>query len=58
MEVTKKNPTIAIGFGVLAIATAVVLVSTAPRLLELLLAAFWLVTGLLAGFVAIKSRNQ
>lgn len=52
MKTLKKSPNIAVLFGLLAIATSVILVVEAPKELDYIFAVLWLVTGLL-GFYSI-----
>jgi len=56
MSVIKKSPNIAILFGVLAIATAVILIIDVPKIVKYIFAIFWFVIGLLGFYAATKSK--
>jgi len=55
MKTIKKAPWLAVLFGVLAIATAAILVLGAPKIVSYVFAVFWAVTGLLGFYAARKS---
>jgi hypothetical protein len=54
MGVIDKSPNIAVLFGIIALATASVLVLQVPEWLNYVFALFWVITGLLGLFVAIR----
>jgi len=55
MKIIKKSSNIAVLFGILAIATAVILIIDMPKIVNYIFAVFWLITGLLGFYSARKS---
>jgi hypothetical protein len=56
MSTIQQFPGIALFFGVCALATSVVLIIESPKILRLLLALLWLITGLLALYAGTFRR--
>jgi len=56
MSVIKKSPNIAILFGILAIATAIILIIDAPKIIKYIFAVFWFIIGLLGFYASMKSK--
>jgi hypothetical protein len=57
MKTTKKFPNIAILFSILAIATSLILLLDAPKIISYLFAVFWFATGLLGFHIALKNKK-
>jgi hypothetical protein len=58
MQTINKSSNIAILFGILATATAVILVVSMPKIINYIFAMFWLVTGLLAFYSIGKKYTK
>jgi hypothetical protein len=57
MDVSKKNPAIAVLFGGIAIGTGALMLVQPPLWLRWVGAIFWFITGILGLFVAVKSMR-
>jgi len=58
MSVIKQSPNIALLFGILAIATGLILLVDVPRWVNWIFAVFWFGTGLLGLYVAVRSMKS
>jgi hypothetical protein len=54
MKTIRQFPSIALAFGVIGIGTAATLYFSSPRWLNLILAVFWFITGLLGLYQGLR----
>jgi ABC-type multidrug transport system permease subunit len=58
MKTIKQSPNVALLFGILAIATGIILLVSVPKWLTWIFAIFWFGTGLLGLYVSFRNQKK